>query len=145
MKQSTTLDEQYGSYQSDGDLSGSYSLDDIPEEMEEEEGHKKAVALNSKYVHNEDEEEDLRSSQMHERPTSSQHARSNNSDKDLPLEPADAGQPDAGKAPHPSPASGMSKFGAASSDEDPRLARSALKTLHKSHTSPNPIADIDTR
>lgn len=144
LKQSTTLGEQPDSYQGAGDLSGSYSLDDIPEEMEVEDGHGNHQPRDPPPRDNEDEQEDLRSSKMHSERDSIQQI-SESSGKILPPRPADTGQPVSGKAPHPSPASGISELAGASFEEDPHSAHPDLRTLHKGDGSVSETPAVDGR
>jgi hypothetical protein len=123
LKQASSLDEQAPDYRTDE--SGSYSLDDIPEETED--GYERKRSETQGYFVNEDEEEDLRNSQTHGLRSSTRQAHSDESYKELPEHPDQHGNHDGRNNPHPSPASGSSNLSrSAPRDKDPRFRRPEL-------------------
>lgn len=128
------MDEQAPDYRTDESVS--HSLDDIPEEMEDNYERKRSDTLG--YSINEDEEEDLRHSQTHHRRSSSRQARSEESQKDLPMHPDQHTNPEGRQNPHPSPASCISNLSrSAPRDKDPRFKRPEL--IHMGDDQPGSV------
>lgn len=142
MKQSTTYDKHAADYQTDDDSFGSYSLDDIPEEMEDE--HKKQGG-NGMHSINEDEEEDLRSSQVQENLSSDKQAYLEASLKDLPQPPEADTQPGDRHYPHPLPLSGTFNMVDGAYNDDPRFVRPELRTVNKARDSPDDANELSGR
>jgi hypothetical protein len=130
LKQPTTFDEELRDNQVDHDLSGSYSLDDIPEEMGDE--NYRQHSMEGGYIVEEDEEEDLRTSQVPGSLPSSQKgdAGSDKFPKDLP-EHLEDGVLRSGGDPHPSPVSNASSLNDAYYADDPRLVKPELRAIPK--------------